>query len=324
MNATVIRIGIIGTGRIAQKFAAEARTVDELEIAGAYNPHSASAIRFCEEMYLGAAFPSLSSLFESVDAVYIASPHFTHKEYCEQAISAGVHVLCEKPLALCADDIDELFALAYMNEVVLIEGIKTAFYPGFEALERFVQSGRIGEVVAVDASFTKLMSGDVPELASDGGGSMLWLGTYPLYAISRLLGQSSTSLRLYSRFAENGIDLFTRGVVGYAEASASFMVGFGAKTDGALVVTGTEGFVKVPAPWWNTRSFSVGYEDPSITEEHSFELDGYGLRYEIAAFSSMIQESRFVCPQVTKDNCSFIAHAMEQFNQQSSLRGYAE
>lgn len=309
-----IILGIIGTGRIAEKFIDEIRALDDFALLGAFNPHVESAKRFCGEHDLSRTFKSLEALFQSVEAVYIASPHHTHYEYARAALEHGIHVLCEKPLAILPYEVGSLYGLAAEKGLTLLEGIKTAYYPGFIELEQIVKGGRIGEVVDVEASFTKLVASDVPEVSNKkDGGSVLWLASYPLYAIGRLLGVDFLEANFYSRQDDNGIDIFTRGVLGYDGRSASFKVGLGAKTDGCLIVTGTKGFAVVPAPWWNTRSFWLGFEDSSIKEEYSCELNGYGLRYEIAEFARLIRQNETVSERMTQVDSEFIAKVMSRF-----------
>lgn len=309
-----IILGIIGTGRIAKKFVDEIRTLDDFTLLGAFNPHVESAERFCEEHSLSRTFKSLEALFQSVEAVYIASPHHTHYEYARAALEHGVHVLCEKPLAILPYEVSILYSLAREKELTLLEGVKTAYYPGFIELERIIKDGRIGEVVDIEASFTKLVANGVPEVSNKkDGGSVLWLASYPLYAIGRLLGVDFLETNFYSRQDDNGIDIFTRGVLGYDGQSASFKVGLGAKTDGSLVVTGTKGFAVVPAPWWNTKTFWFGFEDPIIKEEYSCELHGYGLRYEIAEFAHLIRQGETVSERMTQADSEFIAKVMSRF-----------
>ena len=313
-NDVRIRLGIIGTGRIAKKFISELTSIPAFELVGVYNPNTASAMRFCEGAASLRVFKSLAELCESIDAVYIASPHPTHYEYCRFSLEEGLHVLCEKPMAVSANEVVELYDLAKERDLVLLEGIKTAFYPAFIKLEQVIKSEKIGEVVDVEASFTKLVSPDSPELSSrEGAGSVFWLASYPLYAIGRLLGKNYREASFYSLRDDQGVDLFTRGLIAYEGKSASFKVGLGAKTDGCLVVTGTEGFAVVPAPWWNTSSFWLGFEDPKQIEEYCADYEGSGLRYEIAEFARLIQRDETESERLAQGDSQYIAGIMEQF-----------
>ena len=119
MEKSKIKIGIIGTGRIAHRFVQDLKMVEEATLSCVYNPHRKSAESFVEDICTGdknadrpIATSDLAQLFEVCDAVYIASPHATHYEYAKKALEAGKHVLCEKPMTLVLSEAEELFQIA--------------------------------------------------------------------------------------------------------------------------------------------------------------------------------------------------------------------
>ena len=149
------RIGIIGTGRIAGRFMSEARAVSGVETQSVYNPHPVSALRFAEQWDLN-AYRTVEDFLQSIDAVYIASPHETHYGYAKAALEAGKNVICEKPMVLERKQAEELFHLARDKNLTLMEGIKTAYCPGFHKLLGVACSGKIGAIRNIEACFTKL------------------------------------------------------------------------------------------------------------------------------------------------------------------------
>ena len=144
-------------------------------------------------------------------------------------------MLCEKPLALAYDQAKELFDLASEKNLVLLEAIKTAYCPGFDEVVSVAQSGIVGEVRDVDASFTKLIGSGVRERDDvHFGGSFLELGSYNLFAAVRLLGAErvrNMTARFYTQRDENGIDLFTRVFLSDHDVSAVSKTGIGVKAD---------------------------------------------------------------------------------------------
>ncbi|HQA77848.1 MAG TPA: Gfo/Idh/MocA family oxidoreductase, partial [Propionicimonas sp.] len=133
-SAGVIRLGVVGSGRIAARFVAEARYVSGVSVEAVYSRRFESAEAFAEKLELEWANETYADLLKHVDAVYVATPHATHYDYARQAIEAGVHVLCEKPMTLTKAATEELFELAAQHEVVLLEAVKTAFAPGFQRM----------------------------------------------------------------------------------------------------------------------------------------------------------------------------------------------
>ena len=94
----MVKLGIIGTGRIANRFVLASETVQGLKVNAVYNPHPGSAEAFAANHKLAHAYSDFGLFLDEVDAVYIATPHETHKEYVSKALDAGKHVLCEKPM----------------------------------------------------------------------------------------------------------------------------------------------------------------------------------------------------------------------------------
>lgn len=288
-NAGVIRLGVIGAGRIAARFVAEARFVSGVSVEGVFSRRFDSAKEFAEKLELERASETLDDLFEGVEAVYIASPHGTHYDYARQAIEAGIHVLCEKPMTLTKAQTAELFDLAAERGVVLLEAVKTAFAPGFQRMVAIARSGSIGQIRSVDATFTKLVDHG-RELEGPDGGSISELATYPLLAVIKLLGTEFTGIRTQSFKPEGSqVERFSRIDVAYPHAIASARTGIGVKAEGELIVAGTRGYVHVPAPWWLTEYFETRFENSSQNKKYYYKFDGDGLRYELAEFALMIR-----------------------------------
>jgi choline-phosphate cytidylyltransferase len=289
----ILKFGVVGAGRIAERFVPECRYVSGVEVTGVYSRTASVATDFARRHELQFAARGYDELLERVDAVYVASPHESHFDHARRAILSGVHVLCEKPLTLTGAETATLFALARDAGVVLLEGIKTAYSPGFQRMAAVAGSGLVGELRAVTASFTKLVDPAARELTDRHGGSLAELGSYPLLAITKLLGPSADRLTAYSYRPEGSpVDHFSRIDLVFPNAIATASVGLGVKTEGDLVVAGTRGYLYVPAPWWKTEYFEARFEDPSQNKKFYLKFDGEGLRYEVAEFASTIRGGR--------------------------------
>lgn len=285
----ILRLGVIGTGRIAQRFYPEAKYVSGVNVEGVYNPHLDSAINYKERFGLKFGTDQTEEFLGQVDAVYIASPHETHVSYIRQALECGKHVLCEKPMALTEQEAEELHTMAAAKGLVLMEAIKTAYCPGFYQLLGIARSGVIGAIRDVEAAFTKLESPDSRELTDrEFGGSFLELASYPLLAIVKLLGTDYTDLRFESIRDESGIDLYTKAYFRYKNSLATAKAGLGVKSEGELIISGTKGYIFVPAPWWKTREIEVRFENPEQNEKFFYKFLGDGLRYEISDFVAAV------------------------------------
>ncbi len=290
----LIRLGVVGSGRIANRFIPESKFVSGVTVEGVFNPHLDSAHSFAQRHELAFYSDDYADFLSRVNAVYIASPHETHYDYARQALRAGKHVLCEKPMVFTAAEAEELFALAREKHVILMEAIKTAYCPGFQRLVSCAKSGKIGQIVAVDAAFTKLVPPHMRAIQNrETGGSVTELVTYPLLAAFKLLGYDYEEIRFYSYFGQKGgVDLFSQLHLQYPGAVATAKVGLGVKSEGSLVISGTRGYIYVPAPWWKTEYFELRFENPNEVEKNFYKFSGDGLRYELTEFLSRISKGQ--------------------------------
>lgn len=312
-NKRIQRIGIIGTGRIAERFIPEAKLVSGISTQGVYNPHAESARRFAEKWETN-AYENLEDFYSAVDAVYIASPHETHYKYIRSALEHQKHVLCEKPMVLKKSQAEEVFTYAKSRNLVLIEAIKTAYCPGFANLLGIACSGTIGNIRNIEACFTKLENPESRELINlKYGGSFIELGSYVMLPVIKLLGKDYGQVLFHSINDENGIDLFTKASFQCPNGIATATCGLGVKSEGRLLIAGTKGYIVAEAPWWKTTYFEVHYEDVEKTEKFSDRFLEDGLRYEISDFLSMINGSSKNEFKLTRGESIAMAGIMEQF-----------
>ena len=315
-SSSTLRIGIAGCGRIAERFISECEKVEAVKVVSLYDINRSAAQSYAELVDGAAVADSYEALVQAVDAVYIATPHVCHYEQAKCALEQGRHVLCETPLVLRGDHSRELYALAQQKGLVLLEANKTAYCPAFNHLISLVKSGLIGDVVGIDASESKLWEEEQLKRELDfdlGGGSLYEMGSYPLLPIIRLLGTDIRNVNIYSRVNDNNVDIYTRGVVQYASAVASFQLGLGVKTEGNLVISGTKGYAYVPAPWWKTDYFELRYEDQNLNKKYFYAWDGAGLRYEIQEFASCIINKRLSSSRLRPEETICMTDIFQQF-----------
>ena len=312
-NKHIQQIGIIGTGRIAERFIPETKLVSGVSTQGVYNPHTESAERFAEKWGID-SYKNIEDFYAAVDAVYIASPHETHYEYIKSALEHGKHVLCEKPMVLQKAWAEELFAYAKEKKLILFEGIKTAYCPGFTQLLGIACSGMIGNIRNVEACFTKLENPESRELTDKKyGGSFTELGSYCMLPIIKIFGDEFKQVRFDTINDENGLDIFTKASFVYPNGIGTVTCGLGVKSEGRLLIAGTKGYIVAEAPWWKTAYFEVHHENPNDVEKYSDRFLGDGLRYEISDFLSMINGDSKSEFKLTRKESVTLAKVMEQF-----------
>jgi len=307
-----LKLGIIGTGRIARRFVQEAKYVSGVMVEWVYHPNEEKAKTFAQELELSSGTGDLNHLFSAVDAIYIASPHHTHYEYILKSLQAGKHVLSEKPMVLSQAQAEELFTLARERKKVLLEAIKTAFAPSFRRIMGLARSRRVGQIVHVDATFTKLVPKGRELDVQQAGGSLTELGSYVLLPAVKLIG-TDLKASFLSKRGPTGVDLWTRITARANGRAATGRVGLGVKEEGDLVIGGTTGYLYVPAPWWKPKCFEIRREDPSKNETYCDVFAGDGLRYELAHFAQLIQQNRLESHLLRPSESIAIARIIEQF-----------
>lgn len=251
---------------------------------------------------------------EDCDCVYILSHPTKHYREIKHALERGKHVLCESPIALTLEETKELFALAEKKNLILMEAIKTAYSNAYNRLILLVKTGKIGKVVSVDATCTSLQNFNNKNLETSWNSICAW-GPTAMLPIFQLL-QGSYETQMYSLFENETLkyDSFTKIDFFFQNATASIKVGRGVKSEGELIISGTEGYIYVPAPWWKTDYFEVRRENQSDNKRYFYQLDGEGIRYELLTFIKSIQSQRNLS-YVSKDVSEAIANITADFYQ---------
>ncbi len=311
----IVRIGIIGTGRIAPRFLKETSYVSGIEVTAAYNPEKESAKEFEAKFQIPVWSDHFEEFLKETDAVYVASPNETHCEYVRNAMLAGKHVLCEKPMTFTYEEAVELYDLAKKQNVTLMEGIRTAYLPGFQQLLSVARNGTIGEICDVEACFSRIGNPQSREMTDyKYSGAFLEYGSYGMLAIFKLLGKDYQDVQIESVYGEHGIDIFTKVQFKYANSLATAKAGAGVKSEGELIIAGTKGYIIVPAPWWLTRGFDVRYEDPGKIDHYDSAFSGDdGLRYEISEFVSKVNGTGGNDYKLTAGESIAMADVVEKF-----------
>ena len=315
LRREVIKLGIVGTGRIAKRTMEELHFVSGITTSAVFNPNPSSAKKFAKKFDIGIESSDYEQFLKEIDAIYIASPHETHYDYSRRALMAGKHILCEKPFVLKGSEAKELFEIASKNNLVIMEAIKTAYAPGFLNLLAIARSGRIGEIYDIEATFTKLVpyAASAREYNSVCGGAFTELASYSLLPIVKLLGANYNKISFDFFNSKNGVDIYSKAYFQYDNAIATAKMGIGVKSEGQLLISGTRGYVLAKSPWWLMKNFEVCYENTENNEFFSTPFLGFGMRYEFADFVQNINEDSFKNFKLTKEDSIFMANVMEKF-----------
>ena len=308
-----IRLGLVGDAQFLNKVWREAKYVNGVQINAlltqkpdVMEEEARSKIDFITSDY--------GAFLKEVDAVYIRSKPDEHYAHIRLALDADKHVLCESPITLNRKEYEELSARAASKSLVLMEAVKTAYATAYERLLLLLKAGKIGEVVSVDATCTSIRQ----QIEGLEWNSIYEWGPTALLPVFQILGTDYEDCHMTSLFGKDGNDIFTKMDFRYKNSVASIKVGDGVKSEGELVVSGTKGYIYVPAPWWKTDYFEVRYEDPADNRRYFYQLDGEGIRYELVSFVKSIEKGKTIkCiePVVTQQ----ITEVMENFNKRRNM-----
>lgn len=312
---TEIRIGLVGNTTLINKFEKESHFVNGVTISGVYTIDDSDISEEVKKSYI--ITDDLDNLLTNSDAVYIASHPNNHYEQVKKALLAEKHVLCESPIALNTKDYIELHQIAQKKNVQLVDSLKTAYSTAYNRMLVLAKGGKIGDIVSVDSICTSLS--DLERKTKRGTSleevwnSICAWGPTALLPIFQLLGVNYSSKQITSYLIARDFDTFTKIAFVYPHAVASIKVGKGVKSEGELIISGTKGYIYVPAPWWKTDYFEIRYENPADNRRYFYQLDGEGIRYEIVSFCKMIMKGKNVGVYISEDVSMQFVGIIEDF-----------
>ena len=305
-------MGIVGDDSYLEKFYAESKYVNGLEIKYICTTKESDE----SDIYNGIEiYRNYEEMLKHVDSVYIHSYPLRHYTLIKKALELGKHVLCEAPITLKIEEYEELCDLAESTGCILMDSIRTAFSTAYDRLLLLIKSGMIGDIKFIDATCTSLKN----KIGIDDNrwNSICAWGPNAMLPIFRILGTEYVSKQITTNLSDmnENYDLFTKIDFTYSNAVASIKVGQGVKAEGEMIISGTKGYIFVPAPWWKTDYFEVRFENQDDNKRYFYQLEGEGIRYELVAFRNNVIKKRkysYIEPTVSRAFISVIQDFYER------------
>ena len=313
----------MGPGKIARKFAHDLRAVPHTTLYAVASRNLDRAKAFANEHNAVKAFGSYEALVEDpdLDAVYIATPHALHWDCCLMCLSHKKAVLCEKPLAMDAEQVEEMITAAKTRQILLMEAMWTAFLPHFQAAIQMVRGGQIGEIISLDADFGFYTPFDVSSRLFNkqlGGGSLLDIGIYPLFLSLAVLGEP-IEMNAHATFFENGADSSCHITLLYSNhAKAHLSSTLLEETPTVAVIKGGEGTLKLHPRFHESSSFTI--EKEGKTEQFTFTNLGSGFVHQIEHFCHLLREGETESPVMTFDTSRKLIRLLDNVRRKIGLR----
>lgn len=292
-----IRFGILGLGKIANRFCDSLQTLPgDAEVFAVASREGARAIDFSVKYNAKRIYHSYEELVRDadVDIIYIATPHAFHLEHGLLCLSNGKPVLCEKPMTLSAIQTKQLVDMARTKKVFLMEAMWSRFIPALIKVKETIDAGVIGDVKFMHADFGFIAPDNLAMRTynkSLGGGAQLDVGVYPMFLALWLLGKPET-IHAHASLASTGVDSNTTAMLGYASgAAASIYSSFVTDSPKEAVITGTKGSITIHSAWHKATAFTLrkNNADPELYE---FPYPSNGLQFQAMEAIQCLREGK--------------------------------
>lgn len=256
-----LRWAIAGAGTISRSIVPDLQLIPGNHVDIVFSRDRANAARFAKEFGLTRWTDDFASLIRDpgVDVLYLATPFATHAALAREALLAGKHVIVEKPMALNAAEVEDLFDLADRQGLFLMEAMWMKFNPAFRHLFELLDSGLIGQPSSLRAGF------GFPLIADGGsrwdvarsGGTLLDQGIYPVTLAHAIFG-TPTGIHASGRLREDGLDFAEHFTLDFKDGQfaqcASSMTEF---VDPSASVSGSLGWITLPGMFWTSTTLLI-------------------------------------------------------------------
>ncbi|KAA2217347.1 Gfo/Idh/MocA family protein [Maribacter flavus] len=319
----MVRWGIVGAGKIAHSFSKDLALVSGGKLTAVGSRSLERAKKFADEYGAPHVFGSYDALFESdtVDVIYIATPHTYHAEVAISAMEAGKHVLCEKPMGVNKSEVERMIEAAKKNKVFLMEALWSRFNPTINAVKELVDSGEIGDVGYLYSDFAfyaldrdekgRLLN---PELA---GGSLLDIGIYPIFLAYLMLGMPADILAKV-HFHETGVEKQCSMIFDYHNAHAMLYSGLTSDSEMKSEISGNKGSVFINPRWHEATSYTLVKDGETKTLE--LPKIGKGYAHEIEEVHKCLQAGKLESDLWSHQNSLDLIYLMDTIRQKTDIK----
>jgi predicted dehydrogenase len=319
----IFKWGIIGPGRIAQKFAAALELVPGARLHAVASRDIEKARQFAEKYHAPLFYGDYEALAgnHEIDAVYIATPHTFHHAHALLCLQKKKAVLCEKPMSVNYASTAEMVATARLNNVFLMEAMWSGFLPIIHKTQQLIKDGEIGELKYLQADFGFVAPFDAGSRLYDiklGGGSLLDVGVYPLFLALLILGKPD-KINAFAQLAATGADETTSATLFYNNGTmANIVSSIVAQTPITAEITGTKGTIILDRPWYKGTSIRVRKND-EIVSAFSLPYGGNGFEFQVQEVQDCLRERLTESGTMPLDFSLLLSSVMESINRMNKI-----
>ena len=320
MHQKTIKWGIIGLGNIAEKFATDLAKVENATLYAVASRSKEKAAHFSENFGSKKAYSSYKDLAKDsqVDALYIATPHSFHKEHSVLCLQHKKAVLCEKPFAMNLQEVEEMIGVAKANNTLLMEALWTRFLPHYNYVLEIVKSNKFGKLNSLTADFgffTPYNTKSRVFKKEVGGGSLLDIGIYPIFAALTSLGLPN-EINADATFFENGADSSCSIIFSYDDVKATLKSSLLEKLPTEAVFNFDEAIVKINTMFHQPTSITILQDEHEETIAFDYKTIGYN--FEIEHFNKLLRanktESNYMTFELSKNLIQLLAKVRQKID----------
>jgi predicted dehydrogenase len=295
MDSKIINWGIIGAGKIATKFATDLHTVPNSNFYAIASRTIEKAEDFKQKFKAEKAYGTYEDLVTdpNVDAIYVATPHSFHKAHTLLCLNYNIPVLCEKPFAMNLGEVEAMIQLSKDKNILLMEALWTLFLPHYQYVLDLLQNKHFGKLMTLEADFGFHPTYDESSRVFDksvGGGSLLDIGIYPIFAALSTLGKPN-SIEAKADFFETGADSNCEMTFHYDSAKAILKSTFLEETKTEAIFHCENGTIKINGRFHEPTTVTL-IDQHGNSELKSFDYKTIGYSYEIEHFNQLIRDGK--------------------------------
>ncbi|MDO6693971.1 Gfo/Idh/MocA family oxidoreductase [Aliiglaciecola sp. 3_MG-2023] len=316
--------GVIGPGGIANQFATALASSVQGKLYGVASRNLARAEAFAQQYRATVAYGDYESLIAdpNIDVIYIATPHSHHFPIARACLQAGKHLLMEKPLTVNAQQTEVLVSLSAQHKCVFQEAMWSRFMPCFEQLKEWIEQQEIGELEYINSqigfAFSHLKNHRLTDPAL-AGGALLDLGVYSVSLSQYLLAEYPTRVQAVAKLSADGVDQNTMVNLTYPSGVISqFTCTMAAECSNIMSIHGKEGYICVPAYFWNGRQAQL-YQNEKLIRTVDFPHPVNGFEYQIESTMESILLGRRCDPRMNHADSINVMQTLDVIRQQITL-----
>jgi len=324
---SIVRWGILGCGRIARKFAADLKHVQDAELTAVGSRNRVTAEAFAKDFparYTHDSYEALA-INPEVDIIYVASPHGLHHEHTLLCLQHRKAVLCEKAFAINLKQAREMIDMAEKQNVFLMEALWTKFMPHYNTTMQMIREGKLGDIKSVLVNFGFIPLAPVPERLYDsalGGGTLLDIGIYNVFIALSVLGRPDI-IEASITPATTGVDEQCAVLFKYNNGiMAQLFSTFTSNLATEAYINGDKGRIHLVSRFYEPSTTIAFYPD-RIDSKQVIPFDkeeGFGYQYEARHAGDCLSKGLTESPVMSHQDTLLLMETLDRIRSVAGLR----